>query len=330
MSAPKPSNNASIANKEAQLTLCIIIVNWNSNIQLEACFGSIMRQVCPDELDLQVKIVDNASTDGSCDFLAGRCGSQVSLLQSEANGGFARGCNMGYFEYQNDHGTPDFALFLNPDTEIPDTHFFQSLVSHEILQDTSYGIFGVQMFNEEGTSITCSQFPSVMNYTAQAVGLSVRAVGLRAFCRRMVFFDHETSQEVDQVMGAFFLVRGPLFARLHGFDERFFVYFEEVDFSLRAVRAGSKSYFLASPSIYHYRGGTTETNPALRLCLSIESRLRYFRKHFGVVSSLWIWLISFSIEPSARVARAMFRGDFKGAADVMGGYRLLTQRMWSR
>lgn len=99
-------------------------------------------------------------------------------------------------------------------------------------------------------------------------------------------FDHCSSREVDHVIGAFFLVRRSVFEQLKGFDERYFVYLEDLDFSLRARKAGWKTYYLADATAYHKGGGTSEQVKAHRLFYSLRSRMIYGFRHFNL-SAAW-------------------------------------------
>ena len=96
---------------------------------------------------------------------------------------------------------------------------------------------------------------------------------------------HDTDREVDQVIGAYFLTRRALFQKLGGFDQRFFVYFEEVDFCVRARTAGSTAFFLAGAQAFHRGGGSSEQVPAQRLFYSLRSRMAYSHKHFTKTGS---------------------------------------------
>src|SRR5660398_194498 len=108
---------------------------------------------------------------------------------------------------------------------------------------------------------SCARFPCVSGFLAHAVGLDRSFPRLGHF---MAEWDHLANRQVDHVIGAFFLVRRGLFEQLQGFDERFFVYFEDVDFSCRAKQSGWKSYYLADTQAFHAGGGTSNQVKAQR------------------------------------------------------------------
>lgn len=302
-------------------SLCIVIVNWNSGDQLEACVRTVADARVPDDVRIRAVVVDNDSADDSVRFLerGGPNGLPTKLIKSRRNLGFGRACNRGFRTVVDDSGVPDFVLFLNPDTEVfEDT--FERLFTEADLQEPRYGIFGVQMVNEAGIATTCSNFPSVLNYTAKLSGMDRLLPGWRPFHHHMTYFDHDHNRTVDQVMGAFFMVRGSLFQELGGFDERFFVYFEEVDFAFRSYSAGHLTRFLARPRLFHRGGGTTGRVKGFRQFLSVTSRHQFFRKHYGVVGLLTVGTVGFVVELPLRVFRALAVGDLRGAGEMVRAY----------
>jgi GT2 family glycosyltransferase len=135
-------------------------------------------------------------------------------------------------------------------------------------------------------------------------------------------WDHASDREVDQVMGAFFMTRSVLFSALGGFDERFFVYFEEVDFSYRAHLAGWRSMYLSDVRAYHKGGGTSEMAKANRLFYSLRSRILYSYKHFTWSSATAVLIVTAVIEPAARIVMAGVRMSLAEIRDTIRGYGL--------
>ena len=117
-------------------------------------------------------------------------------------------------------------------------------------------------------------------------------------------WSHDSTRPVNVVMGAFFLVRRSLYDLLGGFDERFFVYFEEVDFTLRAMQMGYETYYLSEARCYHRGQGTSDAVKAARLFYSLQSRLRYAEKHFDAVSTSVLKFMTLFIEPFSRMTFA--------------------------
>jgi len=134
---------------------------------------------------------------------------------------------------------------------------------------------------------------------------------------------HKENREVDHVIGAFFLLRRRLFEQLNGFDERFFVYLEDLDFSLRAKESGWASYYLADARAYHKGGGTSEQVKARRLFYSLRSRILYGYKHFTPTQATLLLVTTLCFEPLTRLSFNLFQGAFKSASETISGYLML-------
>jgi GT2 family glycosyltransferase len=142
----------------------------------------------------------------------------------------------------------------------------------------------------------------------------------------MTEWDHAESREVDHVIGAFYLVRRVVFEDLHGFDERFFMYLEDVDFSLRARRAGWLTYYLAEATAYHHGGGSSQAIGVRRLFYSWWSRLLYATKHFSTFGSGAVIAGTLLVEPFVRVLTCAARGSRTGIRDTVAASSMLWRR----
>jgi GT2 family glycosyltransferase len=140
----------------------------------------------------------------------------------------------------------------------------------------------------------------------------------------MVEWDHETSREVDQVMGAFFLVRRSVWDALGGLDERFFVFYEDLDFAYRARQAGWRSYYWVGAAVFHRGRGTTEQVKALRLAYNLHSRLLYAQKHFSGIGAWAVAGAVLFIEPWTRLLRdGLARRSPAAVRETLQGFALL-------
>ena len=188
-------------------------------------------------------------------------------------------------------------------------------------ENAKVGIVGVQLVGDDGqVQRTCA-------YAVTPGRLLAKSFGLTAFVKSwdilMKDWDHATTRRVDQVMGAFFLVRRSIFAQLDGFDERFFVYFEEVDLSARASQAGFCTTYLANAQAYHRGGGVSEQVKANRLFYSLSSRIKYAFKQFPWPSAIIVATAALFIEPLSRFALLAGTGRWREVADLLRGYRML-------
>lgn len=297
--------------------LDIIIINWNSGEQLRQCLASIV-SADQDHFTLsRVCVIDNASQDDSLNGIE-QYNLPIQVIRNQRNRGFAAACNQGARDSQ-----ADYLLFLNPDIKLYRNSLKVPIVFMEQPGNEKVGIAGIQLVDDSGrVARTCARFPTPGRFFSKMLGLD------RLFPRLfpshfMTEWDHRESREVDQVMGAFFLVRRPLFEALGGFDERFFVYFEDLDFSLRAKQAGWRSFYLAETQAYHKGGGISEQIRATRLFYSLRSRILYNYKHFNSWAATGLALGTLLLEPLTRLVWAAVRRSGKEIVETLKGYLML-------
>lgn len=299
----------------------IIIVNWNAGSLLRDCVRSI-GEAGQVGFELgQVVIVDNGSTDGSLDELAST-DLPLKIIRNTENKGFAAACNQGAQGRR-----ADYLLFLNPDTRLFADSLSAPLAFMESGRNQSVGICGIQLLDDKGmVSRSCARFPTPRLLYGWMLGLDKLLPQLFP-SHLMQEWGHDTSRDVDQVIGAFFMVRGRLFHQLNGFDERFFVYQEEVDFSLRAHRLGWRSHYLAQAKAYHKGGGSSGQVKARRLFYSLRSRILYGYKHFGRVQATAVLLSTLLLEPFARVTLSLLQNSFKSTGETLSAYLMLYEEL---
>jgi N-acetylglucosaminyl-diphospho-decaprenol L-rhamnosyltransferase len=305
--------------------LDIVLVNWNSGPHLSRCLRSIPKSVAGAGTRCRVFVVDNASTDGSVgglDASAGEGGVEVVTLRNAANRGFAAACNQGVAL-----GTAPYVLLLNTDTVLFADSLKRPLEFMEDAENAHVGICGVRLVTESGGYTTsCARFPTAWRLFTEASGLTHLAPKMFP---PLFMSEREclSSREVDQIIGAFFLVRRTLYEELGGLDERFFVYFEEVDFCYRARVRGYASVYLSDATAQHYGGGSTEQVKATRLFYSLRSRILYGRKHFSGLAAGAIVATVFTIEFPVRLAVNLVRGGLRAASETLTAYRLLVKHL---
>ncbi|MDX1932710.1 MAG: glycosyltransferase family 2 protein [Capsulimonadales bacterium] len=306
--------------------LRILLVNWNSGDQLRACLRSVAQVARHDTFRFeQVVVVDNASSDGSADdpettFASGPAAIPLRVLRNETNRGFAAACNQGA-----EGSEADYLLLLNPDTVAYPDSFDAPIAFLERPENRRIGILGIRLLDENGqVSRRCARFPTPRLLIGRSFGADV-LLPSRFPSQFMKEWDHEDSREVDQVMGAYFLVRRQVWEEIGGMDERFFVYFEDVDFALRAKRAGWVSYYWNGASIFHKGGGTTERVKAVRLAYSLFGRIQYARKHFSPWGATGVLLAVLLGDSATRLGRALLRRSPAEAAETLRAFVLLAR-----
>lgn len=283
-----------------QVTISVIIVNWNAGRRLRDCILSIGLVKHNGFTLSEVVVVDNASTDDSLNCID-ELKVPVTIIHNIENRGFAAACNQGAAVA----ASSEYLLFLNPDTLLYQNSLSLPIAFMEREENSMIGICGVNLIDKHGLSTTsCARFPSVRTYIGEATGLS-KLLPTTFPPRLMDAFEFKSSGVVDQIIGAFFMIRGELFRTLKGFDERFFVYFEEVDLSLRAKKLGYGSYLLTEVAAYHEGGGCSSSVKATRLFYSLRSRLQYGSKHLSAQGNLALIIITIFLEFGSRIISAL-------------------------
>lgn len=272
----------------------VVIVNWNSGTQLKECLQSF-QAVANDQVSLtRVTVLDNASDDGSAEDLTAAL--PLVVLRNPDNRGFAAACNQGAAG-----SAAEFLLFLNPDTrlmlgglESPARYLGSG--HHE-----NVGIVGIQLVDGDGhVARNTARTPSARSMIGNSLGLDrlMPAIFPPHFVTE---WTHDETRTVDQVMGAFFFVRRGVFEALGGFDERFFVYYEDLDFAARARQRGWSSAYLADAQAFHRGQGTTQGVSDRRMFYFARSRILYARKHFGATGAFFVMFVTLLLEPVVRI-----------------------------
>lgn len=226
----------------------IIIVNYNGSTLVLDCLQSV-----EDEIDVgcEVLVVDNGSTDGSAAEIRERF-PDIILLQNDTNVGFAAACNQGA-----EAASGTYLVFLNPDTIVCRGWLSELLTA--LNEDENVGLVTSKALLMKDPS------------RIQACGLDVHYTGLifaRGFgAHASAYIDTQT---VTGISGSSFAIRAELWRRLGGFDERFFMYYEDTDLSWRACLLGYHALCVPKSVIYHAHG-----HPASATRLSFTTRNRW-------------------------------------------------------
>jgi GT2 family glycosyltransferase len=302
--------------------LSIVIVNWNAGIQLTEVINSIADY--HNNLVSSVIIVDNASTDDSVSQVESikDLPFKLHIIRNDKNMGFGAACNQGA-----KLANSEYILFLNPDMKLYANSLTVPVAFMQDPKNYDVGIVGIQLIDETGDiSRSCARFPTLGMFFVQATGLN-RLQSMRKFNLHMSDWSHEKTAVVDHVIGAFYLMKRTLFESLDGFDERFFVYLEDLDLSLRARQAGLQSVYLADAKAFHAGGGTSRQVKVHRLFYSLRSRLLYGFKHFNFFQAWLLVLITLGVEPFSRTLYSLFRANFNDVYNTWKAYYMLFKDM---
>ncbi len=251
----------------------VVVVNWNTQDILRDCLRSIYEQC--GEIDLEVIVIDNASTDGSVEMVK-KDFPQVTLIENPQNRGFAAANNQGI-----DISKGRYVLLLNSDTVVLDNAIAETIAFAD--SHPKAAVVGCRVLNLDQTlQPTCFMFPSILNMLLSSTYLYKLFPKSKFFGReRMTWWSRQDVREVDVVTGCFMLVRRQAIEQVGMMDEKFFMYAEETDWCYRFKQAGWKILFTPCAEIIHLGGQSTAQRSAdmiVRLRLSI---LRFMRKHHG-------------------------------------------------
>ena len=266
------------------MDLSIIIVNWNTRELLEKCLGSVAAR--QGRLAVQTIVVDNNSADGSREMVA-RQFPEVRLINSGGNIGFGRGCNLGVQQ-----AAAPLVLFLNPDTEIRGDALEKMAGFMEA--NPSVGALNCKIREPSGSAFGpgLQWFPSPFTELARLFLVSRETQG--RLSGLLPYHDPEVSGFVKKLFGGCLLVRESVLARVGTFDERFFMYCEDVDLSRRITAAGWKLYYLSEAEIIHLGGGASSRAPGrFSVLMMCESFSKLMRKYHGRAGSLGYRAVAF-------------------------------------
>jgi GT2 family glycosyltransferase len=271
-------------------TLSTIIVNYNAGPLLRKCVDSLL--ACP--LDIEIIVVDNASSDASLDGLQDL--SQVCVIRNPANVGFAAACNIGV-----QASSAPFLLFLNPDC------FFQPDAIAPLLAGLQsgdrVGMVGGLLVNEDGTEQGGGRRAVPTPWRS-----FVRAFGLQRFANRWpkLFYDFHLHKqplpdspiEVEAISGACMLVKRDVMEDVGLWDEGYFLHCEDLDWCMRFRQKGWKILFVPDARISHALGACSQSRRVFVEWHKHKGMLRFYRKFFrhqypGVLMGLvvaGVWL----------------------------------------
>jgi GT2 family glycosyltransferase len=255
-------------------SLSVIIVNYNVKFFLEQCLCSLRK--AGRGLDMEILVVDNASTDNSREYLPARF-PEVRFIWNGQNQGFAKANNQAI-----EIARGEVILFLNPDTIVPEDGLRDCLAFLDAHPRT--GALGVRMIDGYGRFLRESRrgFPDPVTALFKLTGLAALFPHSRIFARyHMGHLDPDQSHPTDVLAGAFFMVRREVLAKTGGFDEAFFMYGEDIDLSYRIRQAGWENMYFAGCTILHFKGESTRKGSLNYLRMFYGAMAVFARKHYG-------------------------------------------------
>ncbi len=259
------------------MTLSVIIVSYNVKAYLEQCLHSVWAAT-PD-IETEVFVVDNNSTDGSVEYLARRFPAarfpDLHVLANPHNVGFGRANNQA-----TRLATGRYVLYLNPDTVLTKDTLKDCIDFADRHPDL--GALGVKMLKSDGSFAYESRrgLPTPWTAFCKMCGLNHLFPYSRRFGHYyMRYLDEHQPNAIEVVSGAFMLIPHKALAENGAFDEDFFMYGEDIDLSYRLTKAGHTNYYLPTP-ILHYKGESTQKSSFRYVHVFYQAMLIFFNKHY--------------------------------------------------
>jgi GT2 family glycosyltransferase len=256
------------------MMLSIIIVNYNTGKLLRDCLGSIYDNA--NGMPFEVWVVDNNSMDSSRAMVRSTF-PKVRLIESNCNVGFSRANNIALSQCNS-----KYILLLNPDTLVIGDAIDRTVEFME--EHPKVGIAGCKVLNRDRTlQLACRRsIPTPKTAFFRMSGLSRLFPNSESMARyNLTFKDPNEEQEVDAVSGAFLMARRKTVESIGLLDERFFMYGEELDWCLRAKRAGWSVMYYPGAAIIHYKGESTKYNSRKAALEFYRAMYLFHKKHFA-------------------------------------------------
>ncbi len=253
--------------------LSIVIVSYNVKYYLEQCLRSVARATAG--IQAEVWVVDNASSDGTVDYLQPRF-PDVHFVANTCNKGFSAANNQAIRK-----SCGEYVLLLNPDTIVGEDVLEGCLTFLD--QHVQAGAVGVRMLNADGSFAPESRrgVPTPFTSFCKMSGLCRLFPRSKVFGRYyMRYLDASEPNRIEIVSGAFCMLRRKALDQVGLLDERFFMYGEDVDLSYRLLAGGWHNWYLPL-SILHYKGESTVKSSFRYVHIFYNAMLLFFNKHYG-------------------------------------------------
>jgi len=297
--------------------IAIVIVNYKSEEFLKNCLIAVEKSRHNNYM-LEKIIVVNNDIDVVLNYNDySISGDKLSIINMPKNIGFGAGCNISVKDIERD---VDFILFLNPDVEVSETAI--DIAVESLINNSEIGVSGGKIKNySNNPSYTCEPVREFKQFLIEGIGLF-----------RLLKYMHKDYHQwhknafVGHVIGAFYLIRKSVFDQLNGFDERYFVYYEDMDLSRRVGDLGYKLLHNANCEIMHVGGGSSSKVKAYRMYYAYTSAEKYIDKFYGVYkASIYKYMVKLLFLP-LRIIKALFMCDMKSVKESLKVYILLKSK----
>jgi len=283
-----------VQNQKKNPKVAVAILTYNGLNYTRQFLQSVVET---EYSNLEIYIIDNHSTDGTCDYVKDKFPT-VKLIELNDNEGYAGGYNTGLSQIE-----ADYFVLLNQDVEVP-VNWIKPII--EVMEkDTALAICQPKILAQKNKNL--------FEY-AGASGGFIDTLGY-PFCRGRIFDvieedngQYRDSTECFWASGAAFFIRADLFKQIGGFDATFFAHFEEIDLCWRVKNAGYKVAVVPGSYVYHVGGSVIEYQSARKTFLNFRNGLVTLHKNLSITQLFWKLPFRFFLDVVAAY-RALFKGD---------------------
>lgn len=253
------------------MDVSVVIVNWNTCDILRDCLASIYENT--RNLEFEVIVADNASTDGSVDMVKSEF-PHVKIIANAENCGFAAANNQGIAVAKG-----RYVLLLNSDTIVLDSAIAKTVSFADAHLDAA--VVGCRVLNRDRTlQLTCFMFPSILNmFLSSTYSYKIFSHSKFFGRERMMWWQRNDVREVEVITGCFMLVQRKAIDEVGVMDERFFMYGEETDWCYRFKQAGWRLLFTPDAEIIHFGAASSKQIKPQMILQLWGSILLFFKKH---------------------------------------------------
>lgn len=256
------------------MQLSVIILNYNVRHFLELCVLSVQKAL--SNIDAEIIVVDNNSSDDSCQMMQHRF-PNIQLIRNTENLGFPKGNNSGVSQAKG-----DYICILNPDTVVAEDTFEKVLAFAK--SQTDLGIIGCKLIDGRGNFLPESKRGIPTPWVA-----FTKIFGLYNYFPKSNFFNKYYAQhlqenetgKVDILVGAFMVMKRELYNEIGGFDENCFMYSDDIDLSYMVLQKGKYNYYFPETTVIHYKGESTVKDEKYMKRFQ-EAMNFFYKKHFKV------------------------------------------------
>jgi N-acetylglucosaminyl-diphospho-decaprenol L-rhamnosyltransferase len=307
-----------------ELDVAVAIVSYKSAGLTIDCLRSIEPERLTPGVRVRAIIVDNASGDATAigeAIAANSWSSWVTLIQARQNGGFAYGNNLAIQEAYREC-PPDYVYLLNPDTVL--RHGAISALTRFLEDHAEVGIAGSSFENFDGTDWPIAfKFPSMLSELEGGLQLGLATRLLQSWTVPVQM--GKIAQPIDWVPGASMMIRRSVIDMIGGFDEGYFLYFEETEFCLRAKRAGFSTWYVPESRVMHIAGQSTKVTergaaPKRLPPYWFESRRRYFVTAYGVRYAVAVDIIAIVAHTLGGFKRVLLQRTDRGVPHFLADF----------